>query len=685
MQNMNQHHRDADPQKQREFDRRMVEAKLLLSFAIEICEMVREYGGTFCFEHPWTSKAWHDHHLKKLMERDDVYVARCDQCMFDLKSPEGHIHKKPTGWMTNNREVAEGLNQVCDGSHEHQHILGSFNGIQRSTHAAKYPRKILDTILSCYAKSLHLDSSELHLTDSSELLNASYRIDTLWHHMSDGVASSQLLSMEELADGEDQLPEGLSPELEQLPGEHLRGSALPVDQEMEDPENPQPGKALPLERPASLEQLVRRAHCGLGHVGNERLASILKHAGAHEDAIKLAKKLVCPTCVQHKRVDGARQAAPPRKLQPNQVVGVDTVWLPGIEPGGKLKMALNCICWNTRFQLMIPLKNHTPQAACKAFYQWIRVFGPPERVYCDLGREFKRAFHDMAEQNDFHLDPGALEAPTQRSITERAGRTFKEILSKTLMQTGCTSWDEWHDAVDIVCSTVNRLANKSGFSPMQRMLGFNPRLPGSLLSGGEGDHGVGSRYIAGDAQIQRAMEIKKQAAIAYHEADCNQALRHAIHSGPKKMYDFTAGQTVYFWRKGMNQQKKDNPAYWHGPAKVVLTDLPSTVWVVHNGYLVKACPEHLRPASDDEKFILTDFIADILETKKLLDEKDIRGYIILEDKPPLEDLLPRDPQPEGPEPPIPKYRLTGKTDHRVIEFKEDNNETVEQETKTEEG
>ena len=87
MQNMNQHHRDADPQKQREFDRRMVEARLLLSFAIEICEMVREYGGTFCFEHPWTSKAWHDHHLKKLMERDDVYVARCDQCMFDLNLP----------------------------------------------------------------------------------------------------------------------------------------------------------------------------------------------------------------------------------------------------------------------------------------------------------------------------------------------------------------------------------------------------------------------------------------------------------------------------------------------------------------------------------------------------------------------------------------------------------------------
>ena len=322
-------------------------------------------------------------------------------------------------------------------------------------------------------------------------------------------------------------------------------------------------------------------------------------------------------------------------------------------------MALNCICWNTRFQLMIPLKSHTPQAACKAFYQWIRVFGPPERVYCDLGREFKKAFHEMAAQNDFQLDPGSLEAPTQRSITERSGRTFKEILSKTVMQTGCTSWEEWHDIVDVVCATVNRLTNKSGFSPMQRMIGFNPRLPGSILSGGEGDHSAGSLYVTGDTQVQRAMEIKKQAAIAYHEADCSQAIRHAIHAGPKKLYDFTAGQTVYFWRKGMNRQKKDSPAYWHGPAKVVLTDLPTTVWVVHNGYLVKACPEHLRLTTDDEKFILTDFITDILETKKLLDEKAIRGYIILEDKPPLEDLVHHEPV-EGPEPPVPRIDLPEK-------------------------
>lgn len=30
-------------------------------------------------------------------------------------------------------------------------------------------------------------------------------------------------------------------------------------------------RSLPLEKSMSLENLVRRAHCGLGHIGNERL------------------------------------------------------------------------------------------------------------------------------------------------------------------------------------------------------------------------------------------------------------------------------------------------------------------------------------------------------------------------------------------------------------------------------
>lgn len=368
MQNMSQHHRDQDPEKQRQFNKRLAEAKLLLAFGIEICEMVRSYGGIFLFEHPWTSKAWTDHHLTSLLNGPDILLAKCDQCMYGLKSVEGGPQRKPTGWMTNHPKMAEMLNQSCDHSHEHTPILGSSQGIARSAYAAKYPTKLIDKILRCYSSIISQDAHQLDLLSSDRLISECLHVDAWWQQL---VADVSLMEHDVLAasnaadDEEAPLPWPDDQHEHSDPGDQE-----PVDQQAQGPGAPQgdDGRALPLQRSPGLEQLVRRAHSGLGHVGNERLASILKHAGASPDAVKVAKQLVCSICLQHKRVDGAKKAAPPRLLQPNQAVGIDAVWLPGLEPNGKLKMALNCICWSTRFQLMIPLQSHTPAAACQAFY-----------------------------------------------------------------------------------------------------------------------------------------------------------------------------------------------------------------------------------------------------------------------------------------------------------------------------
>jgi|OrbCmetagenome_4_1107370.scaffolds.fasta_scaffold369977_2 hypothetical protein len=47
--------------------------------------------------------------------------------------------------------------------------------------------------------------------------------------------------------------------------------------------------------------------------------------------------------------------------------------------------------------------------------------------------------------------------------------------------------------------------------------------------------------------------------------------------------------------------------------------------VSHHGYLVKACPEHLRSATNDEKFILTDYIADIMDSKNDIEKNKAQG------------------------------------------------------------
>jgi hypothetical protein len=427
---------------------------------------------------------------------------------------------------------------------------------------------------------------------------------------------------------------------------------------------------LPRERPFSTAQLVRRAHEGLGHPGNDRLARILKDAKASEEAINLAKNLKCSVCERHAATRPARRAAPPKQLHVNQVVGVDTIYLPDHQ--GKRRMALNIVDWASRFQMMVPLAGHTPGAARRTYLQWIRLFGPPEKLYTDLGREFKGVFEIGAEQDSTFIEPSSLEMPTQRSITERAGRSFKEVLTRTVMQVACNTYEEWLNVVDIVNMTCNRLMNKSGYSPIQRVLGFSPRIPGGLMTGGGNDLATASRR-GGDLQIQRAEEIRLAAAKAFHEADSCQALRNAVTGGPRPIKDFEVGQLVYFWRKGTDGPKKNTYSFWRGPGRVVLTAPPSTVWINYRGFIVKAAPEQLRLATEEERFTLTGWINDLTGTREELDKIPRQGYIDLSKEPfPIgenEDEQIQDQKEDGP-----KYRLHGKTakDQVAVRHSDDN-------------
>ena len=120
--------------------------------------------------------------------------------------------------------------------------------------------------------------------------------------------------------------------------EPLEAEGLPVEDE-------EAGPWLPRERPLSVEQLVKRAHCGLGHVANDRLATILilHQAGARKEAVEYAKKLKCDVCQRHKHTAPATSSSTTQRIGPNQIVGIDTIYLPGLQFNGKRKMALNIL------------------------------------------------------------------------------------------------------------------------------------------------------------------------------------------------------------------------------------------------------------------------------------------------------------------------------------------------------
>ena len=174
----------------------------------------------------------------------------------------------------------------------------------------------------------------------------------------------------------------------------------------------------------------------------------------------------------------------------------------------------------------------------------------------------------------------------------------------------------------------NRMLTSGGFSPCQRVLGFNPHIPGGLLSGDDGNRARTPNPKVGDLAVEKSIiKMRKAAANAFIEADSSAALRRAITTGPRPIIDYDIGELVYFYRMGADKRLKFSPGYWQGPARIVMTDQPSTLWLSYQGYLIKANPERIRRASLEENMALSGWLEGIVKMKKDIVTEPQRGYI----------------------------------------------------------
>ena len=85
---------------------------------------------------------------------------------------------------------------------------------------------------------------------------------------------------------------------------------------------------------------------------------------------------------------------------------------------------------------------------------------------------------------------------------------------------------------DQVTEQKNRYANRSGFSPRQRVFGSNARLQGVLLS----DDPINPELLSADPtqEFQRAEAIRSAAARAVAQHSDRASLRRALHARMRK-------------------------------------------------------------------------------------------------------------------------------------------------------
>ena len=158
---------------------------------------------------------------------------------------------------------------------------------------------------------------------------------------------------------------------------------------------------------------------------------------------------------------------------------------------------------------------------------------------------------------------------------------------------------------------------------MQRVLGYNPRLPNSILS----DDAIDPQYTVTDplADFQRSEELRRAATRAWAATENRSRVLKALRARHRIDQHFKDGDMIFVWR-----QPRVGEGRWHGPGVIILCTAGGA-YVNMRGSLWRVCNEQMRLATSEESLggeivnkYLHEFKNDIRRTRGQRQYVDVR-------------------------------------------------------------
>ena len=358
------------------------------------------------------------------------------------------------------------------------------------------------------------------------------------------------------------------------------------------------------------------------------MCRILRQAGASDRVVAMAKNMKCSICQANKPPRTSRVSAITPCMEFNSVVGVDVFHIQGI--GNGQNHVLSILDWGPLFHVCVLVKEVTAKRIRKAYRRyWLRVFGPPARLVSDQGKEFTGAeMSERLETDGTHHEVTPTESPWQNGKTERHGGIIKMMVTKARLSINPTNTEELEELIAECCQAKNRYTLVGGFSPCQRVFGTQLRVPGCNMGDEQQppDISTMSAIESGDPVLMRTMQMRRAAQEAFVFLDSSERVRHAILSGPRPLQQFQPGDLVFFWRRDADVQAfrvEHVHSRWHGPA-IVISHFRSKIWVSFRGHLWLCSPEHVRAATNEERMMQDESIAELLDVSRNLSESRAR-------------------------------------------------------------
>ena len=298
------------------------------------------------------------------------------------------------------------------------------------------------------------------------------------------------------------------------------------------------------------ERAAEKLHRQFAHPASRKLIKLLKDGGVNEPEFHdLIEKVTdrCDICNKYKKKALTPAVCFPRATEFNEHIAVDLKYFIG-------KYMLHIIDHFSRYSRGIVIHNKEASSIVDGLIRaWVAIFGPPQSLLSDNGREFdNEKVKELCEKYNINVNSTAAESPWSNGMNERHNGIIGDMVEKLLA--------DGHDLTNAVCWSIaakNSLANISGYSPNQLVLGKNPQFP-SLLS----NKAPALEPCRHQDTLFNNLKAMSEARECFIKFEADERLKRALRkktrpSITEKAYEI--GTAVYFERLGQ----------WRGPGTVI--------------------------------------------------------------------------------------------------------------------
>ena len=371
-------------------DRRSKEmlTKLFINFSAELALLQLNAGKRVVFEHPRRSSAWLLPRMRHLAER--MHCVDLDMCCYGLRVWQGLLIKKSTRLLVS-RQNMRTLCRQCPGDRHaghrtHQVVEGSSPEVGS---VSKFAGRYPVGFVKAVLRTARAELSRYEVC----LVQAASDQECL--------VSARVLEMN-------------------------------------------------LQAPEQLRASLHKLHVNLGHPSNSALVRVLKHGGASQSAIDLARNFRCELCESKQRPKPAHPAQEERVTEFNRRIGIDIKYLQGWRANQKIP-AVNIVDDASSFQMMVPLsapKENADLIRKTLLERWVSWAGTPSEIVVDPAQpNLSEALTVPQELNGSTKSSTAAEAHWQLGKVEVHGGWFSRVLDNVISECEPHDRQSWEECV----------------------------------------------------------------------------------------------------------------------------------------------------------------------------------------------------------------------------------------------